>query len=366
MSSRPTQSILFLIAFIFLAACQPAPPPVLPNMLVEVTGEVQVLRKGRSDWVPITLGAELQPGNTLLVSGEAAVFCGNETQWEASPKPVPNNKNYTVTCSEGRVPSPEPSTSLVRGEDDSIIQQIPYALSPRSGFVLNDRPTLRWDLVPGVETYTVTLQSDDRKTRPPISVSGNVLPYPSEWPSLQANDAAYSLRVEGEMPRSDDGQIDGEGFSLLADDKVQQVDHVSERLRERSLSSPSETLLLAHLYLHEEYNLHSEAVELLFAVPDGDQIVAVQRLLGQTYLEMGLLHEATAAYSQALTLAESANLPEAQAAAHLGLSLTACLQANEEKTSRHKQKAEALYEQMGWPEEDVKALLAGVDEKCRR
>ena len=364
MSSRPTQSVLFLIVFIFLVACQPAPPPVLPNMLVEVAGEAQVLRKGHSEWVPITLGAELQPGDTLLVSGGAAVFCGNETQWEASPKLVPDNKNYTVTCSEGRVPSPEAGISIVRYPEGTDIEQIPYALSPRSGFVLSDRPILRWDLVPGVETYTMTLQSDDRNTRPAVSVSGNVLPYPSEWAVLDANNAAYSLRVKGEVQRTDEGEIDGEGFSLLADDKAQQVGLFSERLHERGLSSPSEALLLAHLYLHEEYNLHSETVELLLAVPDGDQIVAVQRLLGQTYLEMGLPEEATATYSQALTLAEGVNLPEEQATAHLGLSLAACIQADKEEASSHRKDAETLYEQMGWPEEDVEALLTEVDEKC--
>lgn len=358
MSSRPTQSILFLITFIFLAACQPAPPPVLPNMLVEVAGKAQVLRKGRSDWVPITLGAELQPGDILFVSRQAAVFCGNETQWKTSPKLVPDNKNYTVTCSEGRVPFPEPGTSLARGDESN--EHIPYAVSPRSGFVLNDQPTLRWDLVPGVETYTVTLESYG-ETRPLVSVSGNVLSYPSQWPSLQAG-VDYGLKVEGEVPRTDEGEIDGEGFSLLADDKAQQVRLFSDRLHERGLSSPSEALLLAHLYLHEEYNLHSEAVELLLAVPDGDQIVAIQRLLGQTYLEMGLLHEATDAYTQTLALAEDANLPEAQANAHLGLS---CVHADKEEASSHREDAEALYKQMGWAEEDVEALLAREDEMCR-
>ena len=381
MLQRPFLSLLLLICFFSLFAYFAVVPrlfsdtslPVLPNLLVQVEGEVEgegeveVIRKGKSDiLVPISLGAELEPGDTLMLkSGQAAIFCGDETSWDTNPISLPVGRHFKVTCSKGRVPFPEETISFVRSVNDSISQHIPYALSPRSGIVLSDRPTLRWDLVPGFDTYTVTLSSSDGKTRPPVSVSGNILSYPENWPALEANDAAYSLRVEGEVQRTDDGKIDGEGFSLLAADKAQQVRDFEERLREHNLSQPSEALLLAHLYLNEEYNLHSEAVELLLDVPNGDQIAAVQRLLGQTYLEMDLLHEAIDAYSQALSLAEDANLPEEQATAHIKLGLLACIQKDQQETNSHRQKAKALYEQMGWSEEDVEVLLAEEDEKCR-
>lgn len=366
--SQRTLSLLFFICLLSLVACQSdAPPPVLPNMLVEVDGEVEVVRQGGSAIpVPIALGAELQLGDRLyLKSGQAAIFCGNETLWASSPISLPLGKHFKLTCQEGRVKSKSKAAgiSIVRRPESRASQHIPIALSPRSGFVLNDRPTLRWHLLPGVETYTVTLKSDDGKTRPPVSVSGNVLSYPKQWPSLQAGGAGYRLRVEGEVPRSDEGEIK-EGFSLLAPDQAEQVRDLSQRLRERDLSHLSETLLLAKLYLSDEYKLRSEAAELLLALPDGDQVVAVQHLLGETYLEMGRPDEATAAYQQALTLAQNASLPEEQAAAHLRLGLLACAQTDHENARTHWQEALKLYDQMESPKDEVEALLAEVESKC--
>ena len=95
------------------------------------------------------------------------------------------------------------------------------------------------------------------------------------------------------------------GFSLLRPQKRQQIAAQVERLRQRSLDDLSLTLLLAELHLNNK--LYSEAVELLLALPDGDQVVAVQHLLGETFLEMKLLDEVTAAYSQALALAQVAS-----------------------------------------------------------
>jgi len=171
---------------------------------------------------------------------------------------------------------------------------------------------------------------------------------------------AIEVKIDGVKMESN---LEGE-FSLLSPEKKQQVDAQVERLRQRSLDDLSLTLLLAELHLN--YKLYSEAVELLLALPDGLKVVAVQRLLGETYLEMGLLDEAIAAYSQALTLAQEASLPEEQATAHLGLGLLACNQTDEEKARTHWQEALALYQELerSTEVEEVKTQLAEVDQNC--
>jgi hypothetical protein len=140
--------------------------------------------------------------------------------------------------------------------------------------------------------YAVTLKSDDGKERPLVTVAGNEFPYPDEWVPLQAGAAIYRLQIEVEVNGVKMGSnLEGE-FWWLSPEKRQQVDAQVERLRQRSLDDLSLTLLLAELHLNNK--LYSEAVALLLKA-DGLKIVAVQRLLGQTYLEMGLLDEATAA-----------------------------------------------------------------------
>ena len=360
----------FLLSFLLLllVACDStgfsepdvpdAPPPValapvLPNLLLEVTGQIEVRREGSLDFVPVALGAAVEPGDTLrLVEGEAAIFCGNEASWDDNPQSLPLDEEKGVPCQEGRPPRPAPN--LVRLRSSKL-----YVLSPRSGFVMDERPILRWNPVSNVQEYAVTLKSDDGKERAPMMVSGNELTYPAEWEALQAG-ATYRLQIEIEIDGvKSESNPEGE-FLLLSAEKRQQLEAQVERLQQRPLHDLSRTLLLAELHLN--YELYSEAIELLLKA-DGDQ-VAVPRLLGQTYLQMGLLDEAIAAYSQALTLAEAAELPEEQAAAHLRLGFAACAQADEEQARSHKQEAQKLYEQMETPMDD--ALLAELDEKCSR
>lgn len=359
---------IFWFILLILAACTPAKkpeptlpqaegsanPPVLPNLLLQVTGKIEVRRAGSALFVPVALGAQVQPGDTLrLVEGEAAIFCGNEALWDASPQSLPVDYDAGVPCQNGR--PPRPALDLVRLRSNNL-----YVLSPRSGFVMDERPTLRWHPVDNVQMYTLRLISDDEKERPPVTVAGNELPYPAEWEPLQA-EVSYRLQIEMEVDglKFDSGQ-EGE-FLLLSPEKKEQLDAQVERLRQRSLHDLSLTLLLAELHLN--YNLYSEDIELLRKA-DHNQ-VAVQHLLGETYLQMGLPDEATAAYSQALALAQEAELPEEQAAAHLRLSLLFCSQANEQKADTHKQEALRLYEQMERQKNKVDALLEEVDGACQ-
>ncbi|MGB0383826.1 MAG: tetratricopeptide repeat protein [Ardenticatenaceae bacterium] len=359
---------IFLFTLFILAACTyakeadpslqqaegSASPPVLPNLLVQVTGQIEVRRKGSTRFVPVALGAAVQPGDTLrLVDGEASIFCGNEGLWDASPQSLPLNEQKGVPCEEGHPPRPAPDLSGLRNSKL-------YALSPRGGLVMNERPTLRWNPVSDVQEYVVTLKSTDKKNRQPVSVIGHELPYPDEWDPLQA-DAKYRLEIKVEINGSESKSSQKGEFRLLTE-KRSQIERQIKRLEQRPLDNVSRTLLLAELHLN--YDLYSEAIELLQKA-DHNQI-AVQRLLGETYLRMELPDEATSAYSQTLTLAQEAELPEEQATAHLRLSLLACNQADEQQANAHKQEAQNLYEQMDKAMDDVEALLAELEEKCAK
>ena len=321
------------LALILLSGCgatststggTPTPTPILPNLLVEAEGQVEVRREGSTLFVPIGLGAAVQLGDTLRVAkgSKAAVFCGDEALWAKSPRELRAGREAGVPCVPGSPSNATPDVVQLRGPQAGATQEVPYALSPRAGYVLEDRPTLRWHMLDGVDTYTVTISSTDHLDRPAVTAHGGELAYPADWPPLEGRGADYTLIVEGGGRRSDEGQTMGLGFSLLDGDPAALVLGQVQRLRERPLSEPALALLLAELYLR--HHLHSDAAQVMEDVPGGDQVAAVQNLLGDTYLEMGLFAEARGAFERALALSQGAGLPEAKADAHYGLGLAAC------------------------------------------
>ncbi len=371
MNNRIIVASLFLI--LSLTSCQPvatpAPAPValtatpfLPNLLILTEAQVQVRRKDSLAPVAVALGAEVSPGDTITVTqGSAALFCGAEADWDASPRALAVGKVAGVPCGEGRPPRPYPDAAMVRsrgGEERPAASEI-YILSPRSGWVMNDRPTLVWQEIAGADSYTVTLESDDGITRT-IVAAGSPLSYPSDWKPLEAEGASYQLLVTAGDKSSGD---ETPGFSLLEDQD--EFKAKIERLQQRVPAEPARTLLLAELYLSR--NLRSEAIDLLTALADADEIIAVQSLLGETYLNMGLVAQGQAAYTRMAELGESQGFIESQAQALTGLGWAACAARDLDGANEHWSQAYALYDQHGLAAqtETVNALLVGTDKRCR-
>ncbi len=197
----------------------PAAPSILPNELVVAEGQVTVKRREATGFVPAGVGAQVEPGDLLRVEGgEAAIFCGNEAQWESGPQPLTAGKSHGVPCLAGRSPRSAPDLTRLRGETSASADNIPYVLSPRSGNVRSDRPMLRWHTLADTGVYTITLVSDDGQERPPVQASGGELAYPDTWPALAGGGAGYRLVVQADE-RSSEEEASGEakswGFSLL-------------------------------------------------------------------------------------------------------------------------------------------------------
>ncbi len=372
--------LLFLMLFaVMLAGCGTSttprvvpstlPPAAdhirLPNMLVSVNGQVVIRHPGSTEYTPATLGTKVEPGDTLRVlTGSAAIFCGDEALWDKSPFPLRPGRDLGVPCTLGRPPRPLPDLTLLRGKPSEVTQEIPYVIFPRTGWVLSDRPLIRWHPLAGVDTYTVTLKSDDGLKRPPAVVTGHELVYPSLWPPLQANGATYVVIVEGGGRRSDEAGVTGLGFSLLPPDRIQRLREQEARLRKRPLQDLDLALLLAELY--RTYDLRSEVVALLTDTAGGENSVAVQLLLGQTYLNMHLFAEAENAFARALTLAQQKGLLESQADAHLGLGLALCGMKRGRGVRPHWQRAQKLYLHLGLTDraEQVSGYLDQAASRC--
>jgi tetratricopeptide (TPR) repeat protein len=154
---------------------------------------------------------------------------------------------------------------------------------------------------------------------------------------------------------------------VLLDDAIQQeVMATSEQLRSHNrLDDVARHLLLAHLYL--SYDLRSEAVAILQELPNAAEIVAAQRLLGDLYLEMGLIAEAQSAYARLLEVAHTEGLVEEEAAALVGIGHVACVRLDAEAAQNAWQQAQTLYREMAWAErlQTLDALLAKLAANCQ-
>jgi hypothetical protein len=335
------------------AGCGPEATPsaasTLPNLLVEAEGQVELRRQGWEDYVAVGFGTALQPGDLLRVDegSAAAVFCGDESLWDTSPKLVAaDGSEHSVPCQTGRPPRPWPDVSALRGEQEG---EVPYVIYPRDTMVSSDRPSLRWHALAGVPTYVVTIIADDGQDRSPVEASGAELDWPEEWPPLE-HGSTYVLVVEGGGRSSDEAneQHVGLGFSLLAAQQAQAVQAQEARVRARPISATAADLLVAELLLGQ--GLRAEAIGLLEELAARDSAVAVWLALGQTYLEAQCPLEGAAAYEEALEGSEASGELEAQARARFGLGLAAQLLEDDvlgQSAPEHLARARALYEQIG-------------------
>ena len=89
-------------------------------------------------------------------------------------------------------------------------------------------------------------------------------------------------------------------------------------------------------------------MELLEALPGGGELIAVQSLLGDTYLKMGLVAEGEAAYRRMLELAQAGGFAEAQAEALTGLGWAACAERNLDAVTQNWAQARDLYQRNGF------------------
>jgi hypothetical protein len=319
---------------------------VLPNLLVEAQGEVWLRRVGWSEFLPAGFGIAVQPGDLLRIpeGSMASVFCGDETLWEAGPRALPaDDLEHTAPCQTGRPPRPWSDVAALRGEQGD---QIPYIVRPRNTALLSDRPQLWWNALLGVDSYTVSLISDDGQERPPVTADGGELAWPPDWPPLEPR-ATYVLVVEGGGARSDEGdeQHTGLGFWLLDAAQAEQVRALESRLRAQSLEPAAADLLVAELYLGRD--LRAEATGLLEGLSASAGSAPVWLALGRAHLEAGLTAEARAALDRAVEVAGETGQQQVEAAARVGLGLAARLDDDGATAETHLQAARALYEQIG-------------------
>lgn len=191
-------------------------------------------------------------------------------------------------------------TADPRGPLDALI---PYIISPRRTLLLNHRPKLRWNKVPGVNTYNVSLVKGDRAIWE-TKVNGNEVVYPGT-PQLEPG-FEYLLVVKAENSRtSEEEKLRDRSFRMLPTTEKQFLKGALEQIDDGKIADTTKALQRAYFYIGSD--LKAEAIETLEAlVATGFQEAVAYRKLGDLYWQEGVTLLAESNYLKAHELASVA------------------------------------------------------------
>lgn len=194
---------------------------------------------------------------------------------------------------------------------------IPYIISPRSTLLLDPRPLLQWNEIPGA-TYTVSIRGPQGVIwQTPEPIAATEILYPGN-PPLEAGVTYQAIVQADDGTSSLDEDVPGSNFTLLSADDARKVRSALALLAGQNLNPTAEDLLQVYFYLG--YYLRAEAIATLKSlIAQGETTALVYRLLGDQYLQVGLSPLAEPPYLEARDIASANQELEELAAALAGL-----------------------------------------------
>jgi hypothetical protein len=348
--------LLIIVFALGLPGCATAPPTLqTPNasqaydpaqVLVVVQGAVNVKRAGRSEFVPGMFGMVLRRGDLLRLDtgAQAKVACADLTLADAS------SGTGSVPCKAETSIISDPSTgSRVTAARSNTPADIPIIISPRRTRLLNQRPLLRWTPIQGVDTYTVSVQAGSTLWSGTVKGVSQVQ-YPADAPALTPGQA-YKVVVIGGGRSSEDKLVPDLGFSIATADETNEIKAAETRIKSLGLSDGATQFLTAVLYATRKSevrdNFNAEAIERLESLSTSLREPAVQRMLGDLYLKVGLLTLAEERYTQANDLSKKVNDIDGQATELQTLGTIYELLGNKDEAIKRLQDAIAWYQKLG-------------------
>jgi hypothetical protein len=346
--------LLALVALTATSCAAPQPTPARPGdaasrtesgLIVGVQGDAAVKRAGWRDYAPALFGAPLRRGDLLRLgsAGSATVACA-----DLKLASVEGGVSGYPCQTAPRTPLVYEGTLLNPTRGDSGSGDYPLVISPRKTKLLNPRPVLRWQPMPGAKSTKAGLQGTNWATE----VSGaSELSYPESAPALQPG-VTYRLIVTSGDRSSSEEPGAGLGFSVIGTEEAKAVKVAEAKIRALGLTETATALLIANV--HATNGLYAEAIEGLERLP-APQEPAVLRLLGDLYISTGLNRLAEERYSAALVRSEELNDVEGQAQAHHALGRIYDALGNAADARRHLTDALALYDRLGDAQKSAEA-----------
>ena len=289
--------------------------------IILAKGEVLLKRNGWSSYRQINVGARLYSKDLILAKQgtKVVILCPNQVTWE-----VPSGRIWGALSGCPKKRNIARGDRLAPGILGGANPNIPYIISPRRSLLLDSKPTLRWNGVPGAASYTVSLTGATGFTWEQ-QVSDTQITYTGE-PSLEPG-IFYSLVIKAATGESSqDEKASGLGFMLLNVTDIEKVKTDIKQITKRELADNDEAQALALASIYNDYVLTSEsakaynlnaedietyslsvkAIEVLEdLIQKNNKTPSVHRLLGDLYWHSGLQLLAEAQYIKVVELADT-------------------------------------------------------------
>jgi hypothetical protein len=277
------------------------------SFAILVQGDISLKRKGWTKYQSVSFGTSLHADDLVKVgpSSSAKIVCSDLRVHELLPGPGP------IPCAAKQ--------QLLHSKDGSAVQptrgtpfdgSFPIILSPRRTKLFSPNPILRWTPVQGATIYTVEIRGWPKFLWGAQISNKTVLTYPIDAPRLKPG-VDYKLIVfAGDNNSSEEPIRPGFGFRILDPKEVSII--ANEQNQIESLGLPTNATGYMIAYLYSTNGLRAEAIQRLELLLTQTNAPAVARLLGDLYLEVGLVREAEAYYLTALKLYTAQNDIEGQ------------------------------------------------------
>ncbi|MCA2721404.1 MAG: tetratricopeptide repeat protein [Microcystis sp. M048S1] len=348
------------------------------NTIFQVKGKVTVKKPQWKKTLPASVGLTLSFDDELEVAANASVkvYCSNLKQWmvktgkyivsNGCPRgnPVislPNSNNLTLslpnTIRPNTIPLRENMTPRPAGQREEVLAKLPYLITPRETNIITNRPSLRWNAVPGATNYTIKIDGVNWETQ----TNKTEIVYPGEPPLEAGKRYRVTIKADNGASSRSDAVV---GFRVLDEQTQKTVLDAVKAVQQQQLSPEEAGLVLAHLY--RGYELYGDAVEVLEGlVKQNSRVATVYQLLGDTYLKIGLPQLAKKPYEKALKLATNTQNLSVQAEIQAGLGIAYRLLGNKNEAIQWLTKAKGTYNQLG-DTSQVQELAKTINDILRR
>ncbi|MEL4897519.1 tetratricopeptide repeat protein [Crocosphaera sp. Alani8] len=312
------------------------------------SGQVELKRFGSNIFQKTQAPIKLNHQDLLRVSQpqKARILCFGHKLSPLITEPEIAVKDVCISRPETREGGfTIPETRHPKSTDPTI----PYIISPRRTALLTNRPTLIWNAVAETDFYEVKLIGPGINWK--TQTDKNSIVYSGEKP-LQTN-AKYTLIIKTDKNKSsqnDRSFSDGISFSVLPEEKVEEIEKTVQDLDNKELTPEMKGLAIAYFYQGE--NLKAEAIEVLEKLIQQETVGAeVYRTLGELYQETSLNSWAKDRYEKAWELIKNqTNEIEKQALIQVGLGETHWGEGDSEKALEWLSLAKANYERLNLAE----------------
>lgn len=316
-------------------------PSAQASQIIEAIGGASVRRSGASSYEAAGVGTVLNPGDLIRPAPQAqvTVLCSNNTTWTV-PAGVPSGLENGCPDAIARF------NTRGRGEDDFLAflnQQFVYATQ-----FLDARPLFRWNPIEGATTYTLQVTDETDTILWEQTVAEPTAQYNGD--TLQSG-KTYYLNVTA-TDRQNQSQSSSLAFRRLDEATVSTVQDSIAQLQRADLSETAEAIALTQVYQSvaqlntdppESAGLVMDAIGSLEAVASQSQEPYLDRLLGDLYLQVGLLDAAITQYQTTLNLEETDGNRGDRAAAQLGLANIAAAKGDRTEAEEWLQQARETY-----------------------